>query len=322
VKHYLYSQRHTHSLPARFRSSRLLIVGCGDVGMRMSGLINERTRLFGTTRSPSKFDAIRSNGITPLHLDLLDLKRCRQLVAVANRIVVLAPPPNVGSTDPHTLNLIRALNFHRAKRNLTPTIRTRMLPQICYVSTTGVYGDHNGAWINELTPTTPQSDRGKRRVAAEHILRQAVGKLQIRLDVLRAPGIYAENRLPLERLKLGTPALKADEDVYTNHIHALDLARICLRAVFYKSRTESGSRIYNACDQSVLKMGDYFDLVAARFNLTTAPRVSRAQLKTIVSPALLSFMSESRRINGYRMERELKLKLRYPTVADFLNSIL
>jgi nucleoside-diphosphate-sugar epimerase len=288
----------------------------------MSGLINERTRLFGTTRSLSKFEALRSNRITPLHLDLLDVKRCRQLVAIANRIVVLAPPPNVGNADPHTINLIRALNFNRAKRNVTPTTRPRPLPQICYVSTTGVYGDHNGAWINELTPTTPQSDRGKRRLAAEHVLRQAVGQLQIRLDILRAPGIYAENRLPLERLKIGTPALKADEDVYTNHIHALDLARICLKAVFYKSKAKSGSRIYNACDQSVLKMGDYFDLVATRFNLATPPRVSRTELKSAISPALLSFMSESRRINGHRMERELKLKLRYPTVTDFLNSIL
>ncbi len=288
----------------------------------MSGLINARTRLFGTTRSLAKFEAFRSNRITPLHLDLLDAERCRRLVSIANRIVMLAPPPNTGSTDPHTLNLIRALNFHRAKRNLTPTIRNRTLPHICYVSTTGVYGDHNGAWINELTPTTPQSDRGKRRVAAERVLRQSVSRLQIRLTVLRAPGIYAENRLPLERLKLGTPALKADEDVYTNHIHALDLARISLRAVFYKSKRASGSRIYNACDQSVLKMGDYFDLVAAHFNLTKPPRVSRTQLKTIVSPALLSFMSESRRINGQRMERELKFKLRYPTIAVFLNSIL
>jgi nucleoside-diphosphate-sugar epimerase len=288
----------------------------------MSNLINERTRLFGTTRNLSKFEAFRSSHITPLHLDLLDVKRCKRLVTIADRIVMLAPPPNTGSADPHTLNLIRAINFNRAKRNLTPSIRNRTLPQLCYVSTTGVYGDHNGAWINELTPTTPQSDRGKRRVAAEHILRQAVSQLQIRLTVLRAPGIYAENRLPLERLKLGTPALKPEEDVYTNHIHALDLARVCLKAVFYKSKTKSGSRIYNACDQSVLKMGEYFDLVAARFNLTAPPRVSRAELTSIVSPALLSFMSESRRINGQRMKRELKLKLRYPTVTDFLNSIL
>jgi nucleoside-diphosphate-sugar epimerase len=290
--------------------------------MRMSGLINERTRLFGTTRSTSHFESIRAKRITPLQLDLLDKKRCRQLAALARRIVVLAPPPNTGNSDPHCLNLIRALNFHRAKTNAHPTLRARTITQLCYVSTTGVYGDHDGAWINELTPTTPQSDRGKRRVAAEKILRGAVTRRQIRLSVLRAPGIYAENRLPLERLKLGTPALKADEDVYTNHIHALDLARFCLRAAYRKSLFGAGSRVYNACDQSDLKMGDYFDLVAAHFNLAAPPRVSKTQLKTLVSPALLSFMSESRRINGQRMVDELKLKLRYPTVTAFLRSIL
>jgi nucleoside-diphosphate-sugar epimerase len=320
VKHSPNYRSTTVALPARFRQSRLLIVGCGDVGARLGGLINARTRLFGSTRNQANFEKIRAKHITPFALDLLDVNQCRRLVSLADRIVVLAPPPNMGATDPHSRNLIRALNFHQARRNSKRINRT--LPQLCYVSTTGVYGNHDGAWVDELTPTTPQSDRGKRRVAAENVFRQSVNKLQMRLTVLRAPGIYADDRLPIERLKKGTPALLDSEDVYTNHIHALDLARCCLRAVFLKSKGGEGSRIYNACDQSDLKMGDYFDLVAAHFDLPPPPRVSRSELTTMVSPALLSFMNESRRIGGHRLAQELKLKLCYPTVTQFLNSIL
>jgi nucleoside-diphosphate-sugar epimerase len=128
------------------------------------------------------------------------------------------------------------------------------------------------------------------------------------------PGIYASDRLPLERLRAGLPALVPEDDVFTNHIHADDLARICIAAFFRGGR----GRVYNAVDRSQLKMGEYFDLVADRFGLPRPPRLPRDQLRGAVSPMMYSFMRDSRRVTSKRIERELRLRLAWPTVADAL----
>jgi nucleoside-diphosphate-sugar epimerase len=133
-------------------------------------------------------------------------------------------------------------------------------------------------------------------------------------SVLRVPGIYAHDRLPLERLRAGSPALAPDDDVFTNHIHADDLARIAIAALFRGRR----GRTYNTVDDSHLKMGDYFDAVADAFELPRPPRLPREQLKAAVSPMMYSFMAESRRLRNDRMKRELRVRLAWPTVAATL----
>ncbi len=177
-----------------------------------------------------------------------------------------------------------------------------------YVSTTGVYGDRGGAFVDETTPAAPSNERAWRRLDAERMTRAAGG------CVLRAPGIYARDRLPLERLRAGTPALAPEDDVFTNHIHADDLGRLAIAALFRGSRR----RVYNAVDRSQLKMGEYFDLVADRFSLPRPPRLPREQLRSAVSPMMYSFMSESRRVVGERIRSELRLRLAWPTVTDAL----
>ncbi len=132
------------------------------------------------------------------------------------------------------------------------------------------------------------------------------------VTVLRVPGIYAPERLPIARLKSGTPALDAEQDAYTNHIHADDLARIVLAALI----RGKGGRTYNASDDSVMKMGDYFDLVADRFGLPHPPRVSWQHAQDIVPENLLSFMRESRRLSNARLKKELRVRLRYPSVHE------
>ena len=138
----------------------------------------------------------------------------------------------------------------------------------------------------------------------------------VAVSILRAPGIYAADRLPVERLQRGTPALLADDDVYTNHIHADDLAMLAC-AVLRRGRP---NRVYNACDDSHMKMGEYFDRVADRFGLAHPPRIARSEAEKTISPVQLSFMSESRRLDNRRLKRELRLRLRYPTVADGLRA--
>jgi nucleoside-diphosphate-sugar epimerase len=185
---------------------------------------------------------------------------------------------------------------------------------LVYVSTTGVYGDCGGARIDETRACRPVTPRALRRVDAEQCLRRWGVDHRVSVVLLRAPGIYAAERLPLERLRAGLPVLESRVDAYSNHIHADDLAKACCRALFFGH----AGRSYNVVDDSGLRMGDYFDLVADHHELPRPPRLSREEISRHLSPARFSFMAESRRIGNDRLKRELGLSLRYPTVRDGL----
>jgi nucleoside-diphosphate-sugar epimerase len=282
-----------------FGKPRLLIVGCGDVGMRLLPQVADRFRVFAVTSNADRRAELRARGAIPIVADLDRPATLRRLAGLARHVVHLAPPPADGPLDCRTRNL------------------TAILPegaQLVYVSTTGVYGDRGGCPTPESTPVAPKSARARRRIDAERVLRAWALGSGGRVTILRAPGIYALERLPLERLKRGTPALAPEDDVYTNHIHADDLARLAALALF---RGLPG-RVYNACDDTRMKMGAYFDVVADAFGLARAPRLPRAQLEKEVSPQLLSFMSESRQLTNDRIKRELGMRLRYPDVRHFL----
>ena len=282
---------------------RLLIIGCGDVAQRALPLLCRRYRVFALVRSPARAAALRALGlgIVPVAGDLDDPRSLHSLAGLAHDVLHFAPPPAQGLRDTRTAHLIAALGGARS------------LPQhLVYISTTGVYGDHAGGLVTETARVQPASDRARRRVDAEMQLRAWGRRNRVRVTLLRAPGIYAAERLPLDRLKLGTPAMLAAEDSYSNHIHADDLARLAVTAL----RRAAPLRAYNAVDDSAIKMGDWFDLVADRNDLPRPPRVTREAARGLVSPALWSFMAESRRIANTRVKRELGFRLRYPTVAD------
>jgi nucleoside-diphosphate-sugar epimerase len=281
---------------------RLLIIGCGDIGMRLIKLLGARWHVYAVTRQPERRAALRAAGATPIVADLDQPATLARLARLAGTIVHLAPPQSEGTLDTRT-------------RALIPFLRpgTRMV----YMSTTGVYGDCNGALIDETRAVRPQNARAVRRVDAERCLRAWALRSGSRLSILRVPGIYAGDRLPLDRLKKGTPALQQQDDVFTNHVHAQDLARIVAQAL---TRGAPG-RIYHAVDDSCLMMGEYFDLVAKAYGLPPPPRLPRAELAQQVSPMLLSFMSESRRLDNRRIKGELGVRLLYPTVADALREL-
>ena len=195
--------------------------------------------------------------------------------------------------------------------------RGRLPRCLVYISTSGVYGDHGGARVAETAPQRAASPRARRRVAAERMLRDWGRRLGVATSILRAPGIYAADRLPLARIRAGTPAIEAAGDSYSNHIHADDLARACVLALF-RAR---GGRAFNVCDDQPLRMGDYFDAVADRFGLPRPPRQPREAVRGRVDPMLWSFMAESRQLDNRRAWRELRLRLAHPTVASFLESI-
>ena len=287
------------------RKSSLLIIGCGDVGLRIVRALGGRLRVFALTSSPQRCDALRAAGVRPVVGNLDDAASLGRLAGLADAVLYLAPPPTTGHVDPRLRALLAALS-------------RRALPaRVVYASTTGVYGDCRGAWVTETRAPKASTDRARRRVDAESHLRAWGRATGVRVTTLRIPGIYASDRAggrPQDRVKRGTPVLKAEDDGYTNHIHADDLARACIAAL-WRGRPQ---RVVQVCDDSDLKTGDYYDLVADLSGLPRPVRVASAQASEHFSAAQWSFLNESRRLSNERMKRELRLVLRWPTVRENL----
>ena len=285
--------------------SSLLIIGCGDVGLRVVRALGGRLRVFALTSSPTRRDALRAAGVRPLVGDLDDPATLGRLAGLADAVLYLAPPPATGHTDPR----LRAL-LHALSRRTRPA-------RVVYASTTGVYGDCRGEWVTETRPLNATTDRARRRVDAESRLRAWGRATGARVTTLRIPGIYASDREggdPRARVRRGTPALAAEDDGYTNHIHADDLARACIAAL-WRGRPQ---RVVQVCDDSDMKTGDYYDLVADLSGLPRPARVTRAQAGEHFSAAQMSFLNESRRLSNERMKRELRLRLTRPTIREGL----
>ncbi|RVT87894.1 NAD(P)H-binding protein [Inhella crocodyli] len=274
---------------------RLLIVGCGDVGQRVLRLLPRAVSVAVLARTPAK---LRHLAVPLIQGDLDDPRSLRRLAGGFDAVMHLAPPPTQGTTDPRTRALVQALSRSHAPRRFV------------YVSTTGVYGDWAGARIDETAARRAQTPRAQRRVDAEDVLRAWAVRQGVGLSLLRAPGIYAADREghPRERLLAGRPVLRAEDDVFTNHIHADDLARACWRALLVAKPL----RALNVVDDSERRMGDHFDLAADTLGLPRPPRVSRAEATALLSPMQMSFLSESRRIGNARAKRELRWQPRYP----------
>lgn len=280
---------------------RLLIIGCGDIALRVAPLLRCQYRLLGLARNPQRYGLLRAAGIMPIPGDLDIPASLDRLAGLAHAVAHFAPPPGAGARDRRTANLLAVLT------------KSAMLPhRFVYISTSGVYGDCGGATVSETRKIAPATERAKRRADAEQSIREWGRRNRVSVSILRVPGIYAADRLPLERVRNGTPVLVADADCYVNHIHADDLARIIAAALRYGRPCRS----YHASDDTPMKMGDYFDLLADRFGLPRPARISRAAARSRIPESLWSFMAESRRLANERMKRELRVKLRFPSVAD------
>jgi nucleoside-diphosphate-sugar epimerase len=285
---------------------KLLIVGCGDVARRALPRLIGHYRVYSLLRDPAQCAWWRRAGAFPVLADLDRASSLQRIAGLADVVLHFAPPAaragekSAAAVDTRTRSLLAALS------------RGKSLPQrLVYISTSGVYGDCQGDRVDETRPTSPSTPRALRRVDAERQLRAFGRRNKVAVSILRAPGIYAADRLPLERLRAGTKVLCDADDVYTNHIHADDLARACCLALW----RGSAQRVYNVNDDSGMKMGHYFDLAADLYGLPRPPRIAREGADQQLPLMLLSFMNESRRMVNHRMKRELRLVLQYPTVV-------
>jgi nucleoside-diphosphate-sugar epimerase len=288
-----------------------LIVGFGDIGKRVANLLPKQNRVSVLVRKPLAASQAIKYKVMPIRGDLSSRRRLRGLAGKFDVVFHFAPPPGTGTHDAHTRHLLDALLPPKAQRGML----TRRLPgRLVYISSTGVYGNRDGGWVDEHTRPRPATARAMRRVDAERVLGRWGRRHGVAVSILRAPGIYAADRLPLERLRRGMPTLNASDDVFTNHIHADDLARACIAAM----KMASGLQFYNVVDDSAMRMGDYFDIVADAFAMHRPQRVSLDEARARLPPAMLSFMGESRRIGNRRLKQRLGFRLRYPTVRSFL----
>jgi nucleoside-diphosphate-sugar epimerase len=277
--------------------------------LRLARGLRGRVSLLALTSSPWRIGELRQAGVTPMRGNLDAPATLARLAGVATRVVHLAPPPGDGNAqwwrDPRTQAVLRVLRRRSAPASMV------------YGSTSGVYGDCAGDRVSESRLPDPRTPRAQRRFDAERAMRHHGRAAHVRTSILRIPGIYAQDRdqgTPRERLMKGTPVLEAQDDVYTNHIHADDLAR-AIAATLWRGKAQ---RIYNVADDTELKMGDYFDLAADLYGLPRPRRLPRDTAKDELPLMLLSFMSESRRLDNTRLKRELRLTLAYPTVRDGL----
>lgn len=280
----------------------LIIAGCGYVGRRLALQLADRYDITGLVRTASSGEALASEGI---RATVLDLDRVRATAAIPERldqeaIVYLTPPPSFGESD---LRLDRFLQL----ASVPPKT-------FVYISTTGVYGDTEGAMVDESTPVAPRTDRARRRVTAEEMTRVWCTERHVRRVVLRVAGIYGPGRLPIERMRKGEAIVREDQAGISNRIHVDDLVTACIAAI-----TNPEARgVYNITDGAAVSASTFLRTLAELAGLPPPPQVSMVEAQLTFSPERLTFLNESRRVSNERMLKHLGVKLRYP---DFVEGI-
>jgi nucleoside-diphosphate-sugar epimerase len=274
-----------------------LIAGCGYVGARLARRLAADRDVLALVRSEASAATLRQSGIDTLQVDL-DTRDCptERLRAAARgaAIAYLAPPPDSGTVDPRLTRFLAALG------KAQPAV-------FLYMSTTGVYGDTGGAVVSERAELSPCTDRARRRVAAERAADEWTAARRVRYVILRVPGIYGPHRLPLDRLRRGEPALHPEDAGPGNRIHVDDLVTACIAAL-----GTGASGAFNVTDGDHSSTTDFLLATADLAGLPPPRLVSRAEARSQISPGMLEFLSEARRVDNRRLREVLRVPLAYP----------
>ena len=285
----------------------VLIVGCGDIGVRVARLIRARGGLVTTvSRSYSNEARLEEFGLKVVPGNLDDLSALDKLDTAGKLVFYLAPPPGGGLLDTRMRNFCEVVGKGRAPA------------KVVYVSTSGVYGDCGGEWVTEETPINPQTSRAQRRADAEATL-QAWGKgHNVPVVILRVTGIYGPGRLPMARVQQGHPILLEDESPPTNRIHADDLAQVCIRAA---EKAVDGD-IFNVSDGQPGTMTQYFNAASDLLGLPRLPQINMEEAKQVMNPMMLSYLTETRRMDNRKMVEQLGVTLDYPDLESGLKNVV
>jgi nucleoside-diphosphate-sugar epimerase len=284
----------------------VLIIGCGDTGRRLAALYRADGRqVTGVVRSEASARALEAAGIRPIRTDL-DAGDLPSLPSGGARVFYFAPPIDVGKDDIRIERLLDHLEL------------TGLPARFLYLSTTGVYGDCEGRWIDEGESLKPSTYRAQRRIAAEDAVRRWCGEHGIDWMVLRVPAIYGPGRLLTERLKSGMPTVRPEECSFTNRIHIDDLVAVC-HAVMEDAK---GGSIYNVSDGHPSTITDYLFLLAELTGMPKPPLISMQEAERMLSPSIMSFMKESKRIKNEKLLKESGVTLRYPDLKSGLKASL
>ncbi len=289
--------------------SNVIIIGCGDIGRRVAQLYTDKQPVLGLIQGQTSAQACKKQGVKAFRFDLdSTLPLPPQLIDNIKDagLYYFAPPPSTGTQDTR----LKAFLDNITHANAIPA-------RIVLISTTGVYGDSKGEWIDEATPLKPVAERAKRRLSAEQNVQAFATKHSVKTVILRVPGIYANDRLPLARLKKGLPIVKKEEAGFTNRIHADDLANICKSAMESKCVNDT-IEVINVCDGSPSSMTDYFNHIADYANLPRPPQITMAEAEATLSAGMVSYLKESRRIKNNKMLMLLNVELVYPNLETAL----
>ncbi|MCM2265501.1 MAG: SDR family oxidoreductase [Desulfuromonadales bacterium] len=285
----------------------ILIIGCGDIGVRVARLEQAQGgAVAGLARSEAGAERLRGLGIEPVTGDLDEPESLSGLPTAGKLIFFFAPPPGGGPWDTRMRNFCAAVGSDQAPA------------KVIYISTSGVYGDCGGAWVTEETPVNAQTSRAKRRLDAESVLQEWGARLGVSVVILRVTGIYGPGRLPLARLQQGHPVLDEAESPPTNRIHADDLAAVCVAAA---QRAENGE-IFNVSDGQPGTMTQYFSVAADLLGLPRPPQVSMEEARRVMTPMMLSYLTETRRMDNRRMMEKLGVTLLYPNLQSGLKNVI
>jgi len=287
------------------------ILGCGYIGKKLARQLMEKKiypRCFVHSRASERHCEALKLSVHRFDLDQADLALDNKMKAefMGSRIAYLVPPPRQGRQDSRMANFIHTLKAS-----------AQGVEKILLISTTGVYGDCKGEWIDENHALNPQADRAHRRLSAETQLTDYCNSEGIPLIIFRVPGIYAADKLPVKRITSGEAIVRSADSGYSNRIHADDLVAFCEEALL--SNIPPG--IYNCCDGQPSTMHDYFIRVADALNLPPPAEIGLAQAQQALSAGMLSYLVESKRISNKKLLKTFKTPLKYPDLQAGLKEV-
>lgn len=269
----------------------IVVAGCGYTGLKLAKALNSRTnRLIAISRTV----VVEIPGVESVNIDLDSSTSARIDNGKDSLVCYLIPPATENNPESRIQVFVEQ-------------ILTEIPRRLLLISTTGVYGDCQGEWVDENRPINPQTDRAKRRVRVEEYCTGWAEKNGVGLAIFRVAGIYGPGRVPVERLRKGIALPKNQPDGYSNRIHVDDLVGACVAGLI---GDETG--IFNVSDGYPMRYRDYFNLVAEIWNLPGVVDWGTNEFDESLSPTMRSYLRESRKIDNRKLLDTFSIELKYP----------